>query len=95
MKQFIIISLFLSSHYLQAQILDTLTQLNQLKTNKGFYKAPNGKIYKISVEKAEWSDDDGVIKDRGILNDNCLDSLFSGKDRESVFQIQYEAMSII
>jgi hypothetical protein len=83
MKQVITLYLCLTTFHLQAQKLDTLTQLNQLKTDKGLYKAPNGKVYKISVEKAEWSDDDEVIKDRGILNDNCLDSLYSGKDRES------------
>ena len=59
-----------------------LTQLNQLNADKGFYKSPNGKVYKISIEKAEWSDDERAITDRGILNDNCLDSLYSGKDRE-------------
>lgn len=82
MKQIITLYLFLTAVHLQAQNLDTLTQLNQLKTDKGFYKAPNGAVYKISIEKAEWSDDEGVVKDRGILSDNCLDSLYSGKDRE-------------
>lgn len=82
MKKIIILYLFIIPLYLQAQNLDTLTQLSQLNADKGFYKSPSGKIYKIRIEKAEWSDNDGVIEERGILNDNCLDSLFSGHDRE-------------
>ena len=81
MKQIITLYLLLTAFHLQAQNLDTLTQLNQLNIDKGYYKSPKGTVYKISVEKAEWSDDEGAVKDRGVLNDNCLDSLYSGKDR--------------
>jgi hypothetical protein len=66
-----------------AQTLDTLTQLNQLTQPKAYYKAPNGKVYKIKIVKADWVDGEDNLSRDPLLSQNCLDSLYSGQDRDS------------
>jgi hypothetical protein len=64
-----------------AQGLDTLTSLNNLQSGQAYYKAPNGKIYKMRVSEADWTDQD--TSDIMSLTVNCLDSLYDGKDRKT------------
>jgi hypothetical protein len=62
-----------------AQGLDTLTNLNNPTAEKFYYKSATGKVYKFRVAEADWTDRD--TNDGMFISQNCLDSIYDGKDR--------------
>jgi hypothetical protein len=75
----LIMCLLLYATRINAQRLDTLTNLNNPTSDKFYYKSSTGKVYKFRIAEADWSDIDK--NEKKSLTANCLDSIYDGKDR--------------